>query len=566
MSKPVKKKDFNNPITIQKIYKTIQGGGFLQELWWELISDIKEKPTYLRLKNMVDDIIQNTVDDCTNMQADRMEESRVHAALSEVSIMAYAVDTIISQVLYRKFQNGCKSIVTDLIKDRLNEMQGNSDIPEDSFIIENIQNILKSEENNESDSLVDEERESSTSNASTSQIIPNVENGSATARKRGRPKKEHLNFDVAEHVDSLPKKKRGRPRLNTDINIKEENVLQFNITSKPYTNEALDNSAENENFEQESDAESVISTGNFSIDSVSSVHTSELSSYDDNLSICSDEGEKIYVPLKIANEMIHLLKKSKESINVNDSSSSASSPSRKILPKRIRKPNSKYSSETMYCEMKRYSVTSPDSASSNSYDEIDNLLTKAKLKTESSEILLKNPMKHYGLDLYKLLSIVLEIFVESATNVMKEGMLDRRGCESSALSASSESTRSPVLGLIWDKNLNALEIDTEYLEFDEREKITKRKILSLVSRLFDPIGFLALVMIQPKILLQTPWKEKESWDEEVNNEIKMIFLKWRKQLKYFKNIKIPRWLDVMKESNLSIHTFVDAIKKFCRCQ
>ncbi|GIY56116.1 hypothetical protein CEXT_124591 [Caerostris extrusa] len=102
-------------------------------------------------------------------------------------------------------------------------------------------------------------------------------------------------------------------------------------------------------------------------------------------------------------------------------------------------------------------------------------------------------------------------------------MLDRRGCESSALSASSESTRSPVLGLIWDKNLNALEIDTEYLEFDEREKITKRKILSLVSRLFDPIGFLALVMIQPKILLQTTWKEKESWDEEVNNEIKMNF-------------------------------------------
>ncbi|GIY46621.1 hypothetical protein CEXT_433771 [Caerostris extrusa] len=64
----------------------------------------------------------------------------------------------------------------------------------------------------------------------------------------------------------------------------------------------------------------------------------------------------------------------------------------------------------------------------------------------------------------------LEIFVESATNVMKEGMLDRRGCESSALSSSSESTRSPVLGLIWDKHLNALEIDTESLEFDEREK------------------------------------------------------------------------------------------------
>ncbi|GIY38559.1 hypothetical protein CDAR_46871 [Caerostris darwini] len=116
----------------------------------------------------------------------------------------------------------------------------------------------------------------------------------------------------------------------------------------------------------------------------------------------------------------------------------------------------------------------------------------------------ENPCKNTSrrlpeLELYKFGE--LEIFVESATNVMKEGMLDRRGCESFALAASSESTRSPVLGLIWDKNLNALEIDTENLEFDEREKITKRKILSPVSR-FDPTGFLAPVMIQPKILLQ----------------------------------------------------------------
>ncbi|GIY20269.1 hypothetical protein CEXT_606421 [Caerostris extrusa] len=72
-----------------------------------------------------------------------------------------------------------------------------------------------------------------------------------------------------------------------------------------------------------------------------------------------------------------------------------------------------------------------------------------------------------------------------------------------AISASSESTRSPVLGLIWDINL-----DLESLEFDEEEKITKRKILSLVSRVFDPIGFLAPVMIQPKICCKPLGKPK----------------------------------------------------------
>ncbi|GFY19924.1 integrase catalytic domain-containing protein [Trichonephila clavipes] len=156
----------------------------------------------------------------------------------------------------------------------------------------------------------------------------------------------------------------------------------------------------------------------------------------------------------------------------------------------------------------------------------------------------------------------LRIFVESATNVMKKGMLDLRGWESSAIP--SESTTSLVLGLVWDKNSDTLEIDSESLKFDEKEKITKRKILSLVSRVFDPIGFLAHVMIQPKILLQATWKTKEAWDDEVNDEIRKKFLKWgkreREQLKYFKNIKIPRWLGVMEESNLSIYTFVDASK------
>ncbi|GFT25887.1 uncharacterized protein TNCV_1518451 [Trichonephila clavipes] len=76
------------------------------------------------------------------------------------------------------------------------------------------------------------------------------------------------------------------------------------------------------------------------------------------------------------------------------------------------------------------------------------------------------------------------------------------------------------------QNSDTLEIDSESLKFDEKEKITKRKILSLVSRVFDPIGFLAPVMIQPKILLQATWKTKEAWDDEVNDEIRKTFLKW----------------------------------------
>ncbi|GFR12734.1 DUF5641 domain-containing protein [Trichonephila clavata] len=73
-------------------------------------------------------------------------------------------------------------------------------------------------------------------------------------------------------------------------------------------------------------------------------------------------------------------------------------------------------------------------------------------------------------------------------------MFDLREWESSTIP--SGSTTSPVLGLTWDKMFDSLEIDSISLTFDEKEKITKRKILSLVSQVFDPIGFLAPVMIQ----------------------------------------------------------------------
>ncbi|GFY68139.1 hypothetical protein TNIN_108551 [Trichonephila inaurata madagascariensis] len=73
--------------------------------------------------------------------------------------------------------------------------------------------------------------------------------------------------------------------------------------------------------------------------------------------------------------------------------------------------------------------------------------------------------------------------VESATNAMKEEIFGHRGWESFAIPASSKST-SPVLGLIWDENFNTSKMDAESLKFDEKEKITKRKVLLLVSRVF----------------------------------------------------------------------------------
>ena len=92
---------------------------------------------------------------------------------------------------------------------------------------------------------------------------------------------------------------------------------------------------------------------------------------------------------------------------------------------------------------------------------------------------------------------------------MKKGKFDLRDWGSAAFRKNSlQNSKTRVLSLIWNKNSDTLEIDSELLKFDKTDKLTKRKILSLVSRIFDPSGYIAPVLIEPKILLQAIWKTK----------------------------------------------------------
>ena len=49
-------------------------------------------------------------------------------------------------------------------------------------------------------------------------------------------------------------------------------------------------------------------------------------------------------------------------------------------------------------------------------------------------------------------------------------------------------------------------------------KFTKRKVLSLISSLFDPLGWLSLFSIKGRIFLQTLWKSKVGWDQPLSKQ------------------------------------------------
>ncbi|GFW95723.1 uncharacterized protein TNCV_19541 [Trichonephila clavipes] len=103
-----------------------------------------------------------------------------------------------------------------------------------------------------------------------------------------------------------------------------------------------------------------------------------------------------------------------------------------------------------------------------------------------------------------------------------------------------EEKKVPVLGLIWKPDKDTLSVNWEENSKINEIPVTKRKILSAVHRIFDPIGFTCPVTLEPKILLQECWKLGVSWDTELPLSISRKFERWKEHLKCLNNLEIPR--------------------------
>ncbi|GFU24855.1 uncharacterized protein TNCV_1279911 [Trichonephila clavipes] len=125
-----------------------------------------------------------------------------------------------------------------------------------------------------------------------------------------------------------------------------------------------------------------------------------------------------------------------------------------------------------------------------------------------------------------------------------------------------EEKKVPVLSLIWKPDKDTLSVNWEENSKINEIPVTKRKILSAVHRIFDPIGFTCPVTLEPKILLQECWKLGVSWDTELPLSISRKFERWKEHLKCLNNLEIPRCIsnELSPNSDLSLHVFCDASK------
>ncbi|UYV60694.1 hypothetical protein LAZ67_1001945 [Cordylochernes scorpioides] len=115
-----------------------------------------------------------------------------------------------------------------------------------------------------------------------------------------------------------------------------------------------------------------------------------------------------------------------------------------------------------------------------------------------------------------------------------------------------------ILGMKWHLQTDTIAINVQSLKnIDEEKSITKRSILSACHRIFDPIQFTCPDTIKIKKMVQDAWKENKSWDEPLNEDRRVEFIKWRKQALELDRIKIPRWILPIK-GRTTLHVFCDA--------
>ncbi|XP_052062914.1 uncharacterized protein LOC127702663 [Mytilus californianus] len=125
-----------------------------------------------------------------------------------------------------------------------------------------------------------------------------------------------------------------------------------------------------------------------------------------------------------------------------------------------------------------------------------------------------------------------------------------------------ESDSKPLqrsLGLSWDVNTDNFLFQLS----SENKPITRRGILSTINSLYDPLGFLAPVIIQGKLLLRKIVSETVDWDQPLSDERAAEWKSWRDTLIAIETLRIPRTYVpyLSKTATKELHVFSDASEK-----
>ncbi|XP_028415515.1 uncharacterized protein LOC114538580 [Dendronephthya gigantea] len=189
-----------------------------------------------------------------------------------------------------------------------------------------------------------------------------------------------------------------------------------------------------------------------------------------------------------------------------------------------------------------------------------------KIYERSKEIMAKG-----GFNLKKWSSSsseVLEKIEQVESKRETEHVVSREDDESYAKSTTSQGTAMSsnivkLPGVRWNTSTDTIFFDfVELQNYANSLPITKRSLLSLVAKIFDPLRLISPFTVTLKILFQIACFDKVDWDQELVGERKLKFLALRSEIIQLNSIRIPGYY-FCKDTNtitVELHGFSDASK------
>ncbi|XP_057374666.1 uncharacterized protein LOC130695542 [Daphnia carinata] len=113
-----------------------------------------------------------------------------------------------------------------------------------------------------------------------------------------------------------------------------------------------------------------------------------------------------------------------------------------------------------------------------------------------------------------------------------------------------------TLGLVWDFRRDVFVLGAKA----EPGGRTKRDLLKSIFSIFDPLGFLAPIVFQAKVLMQDIWRRKFDWDDELSQDLIDRWIRWTETLPSLSKLVLERCISPPRNdlTATELHIFGDA--------
>ena len=127
-----------------------------------------------------------------------------------------------------------------------------------------------------------------------------------------------------------------------------------------------------------------------------------------------------------------------------------------------------------------------------------------------------------------------------------------------------------VLGAVWNPDEDQFSFkvkdtftqessETSPSDLSQSTKLTKRRILSQIAGIFDPIGVTAAVLVKSKIAMQELWQLGVGWDDDIPPDEQRKWLKLFQEISALNKVKHPGCLTLPRANgNPTLIVFCDA--------